>query len=80
MAKETNEKGLTFDSKAIPGSVVVKNKEGRAVGAIIKVTKPQGAVPTGHRYFLPLEGHRIKGDFITKPTYDEIKREIIERY
>ena len=69
---------VTFNSKRIPGSVVVMNGA-EDLGIIAKISEDSGDFKKGHRRFVPINDVLLeKSVFINAPTYGEVKEQLIE--
>ena len=71
---------LKFDSKRVPGSVVVKDPRGRALGIVVVIARDTEKLKKGQRYFLSVGDQMPAYNLIPPGTYEEVKAAVIKIY
>lgn len=77
MSKEDT-KGLVFDSKRAPGSVLVKNSDNEGLGMIIKYGPKAGNGLAGQYRYLSFDPQQKFQDIAGK-DYPSVKTKVIEK-
>ncbi len=74
---EVKNKGLVFDSKKSPGSVVISDANRNTIGMIFAVTKPNKLASAGQRIFVAMNHQDSRFQNIKAGTYEEVKNAVI---
>ena len=71
---------LIFDSKRVPGSVVVKTPNGRAQGMLVVISRDTKLAKKGQHYFISIGDQMPAYNLIPPGTYEEVKAAVIKIY